>query len=206
MKEIALTFDDGPWGETTLQILDELIQRQIPATFMIWGEHALQYPNILKRAAEAKLFAFGNHTYSHPSLLTIPRKEILSEIKKTDEIVKKITGEIPRFIRPPFGDGNLETLQIINRPMICWSLDTESWQHHEAKLCLEKVRAAKDGDIVLMHDFQAADAKALPAIIDFLQQEDYVFKTIPDLLGNQLSDEPFYYYSRDSRNNVGFKK
>jgi peptidoglycan/xylan/chitin deacetylase (PgdA/CDA1 family) len=219
-KEVALTFDDGPWGETTPRVLDELIKRQIPATFMIWGEHAVQYPEILKRAAEAnsaksssknsteaKLFAFGNHTFSHPSLLEISAEQIVEEIKKTDEIVREITGEVPVFIRPPFGDGNQETLKLVNRAMICWSLDTESWEHHKPELCIEKAKQAKDGDIILMHDFQAADADALPTIIDNLQAKGFVFKTIPELLKNQLSsDEPYFYYSRDLRDKVGFKK
>ncbi|GAB2025166.1 hypothetical protein OfM1_12370 [Lactovum odontotermitis] len=206
-KEIALTFDDGPWEKTTPQVLDELIRRQIPATFMIWGEHALQYPEILKRAADSKLFAFGNHTFSHPSLLELSASQIKNEIDKTDEIVQEITGERPAFVRPPYGDGNQETLKIVNRAMICWSLDTESWNHHKPELCIEKARQAKDGDIILMHDFQEADAGALPAIIDILEAKGFVFKTIPDLLKNQLSsDDAYFYYSRDARDKSGFKK
>ena len=49
-KEIALTFDDGPWGTRTVRVLDELTNRKIPATFMIWGVHMAEYPEILKVA------------------------------------------------------------------------------------------------------------------------------------------------------------
>ncbi len=206
MKEVALTFDDGPWGLTTPKVLDELIKRRIPATFMIWGEHAVQYPDILLRAADSGLFAFGNHTFTHPSLLSKTAAEISDELRKTDDIVKTLTGVAPEFVRPPFGDANEQTLEFVNRPVICWSLDTESWNHHDAALCLEKAKAAKDGDIILMHDFQEADADALPAIIDFLSSEDFVFKTVPDLIGAKLLDEPYIYYSRDERDKVGFAK
>lgn len=85
-KEIALTFDDGPWGTRTVRVLDELTNRKIPATFMIWGEHMAEYPEILKVAAENELFAFGNHTYHHRHLTDLSDKEILSELNKTDEI------------------------------------------------------------------------------------------------------------------------
>ena len=204
-KEIALTFDDGPWGLTTPRVLDELIAQKIPATFMIWGEHAKQYPELVKRAAAAKLFSFGNHTFSHRSLLEIDEKEIRKELEKTDHIIRELTGDFPKFIRPPFGDIDFDTLKIVNRSVICWSLDTESWHHHDANQCLERATKAEDGDILLMHDYQEAEAEALPKVIDYLQKNDFVFKTIPDLLGHQLKEEPYIYYSRDKRDKIGFK-
>lgn len=183
VKEIALTFDDGPWGKTTPLVLDVLIQRKIPATFMIVGEHAVRYPELLKRAAESSLFAFGNHTYSHPHLIDLTADEICLELSKTDEVVRELTGMSLDFMRPPFGDCTVATLAIINRPVICWSLDTMSWDHGDPDKCLEQIFKAKDGDIVLMHDFQEADAVALPKILDYLVKEEFTLKTIPDLLG-----------------------
>ncbi|OYS85886.1 hypothetical protein CBG19_09225, partial [Limosilactobacillus reuteri] len=35
----------------------------IPATFMIWDEHAEKYPELLKEEAKCLLFTLGNHTY-----------------------------------------------------------------------------------------------------------------------------------------------
>ncbi len=204
-KEIALTFDDGPWGETTSRILDELIARKIPATFMIWGEHVLQYPELLEKAAKSGLFAFGNHTFHHLSLLDLTAEEIKEELELTDRLVKKYTGIVPAFVRPPFGDADAEILKIIHRPIICWSLDTRSWEHHDATLVLQEIQSAQDGDIVLMHDFQEADANALPAVLDFLEAENFVFKTVPDLLGEQLDDEAYIYYSQNRRDKVGFE-
>ena len=170
-KEIALTFDDGPWGARTLWVHDELIKRQIPATFMIWGEHMADYPEIMKAAVENDLFTFGNHTYSHPHLTDLSEEEVLSEIKRTDDLFYLLTGMTFDFVRPPFGDCDAHTLSLINRPLICWSLDTMSWDHGDPAKCFEAIHNAKDGDIVLMHDFQEADVFALSSILDYLQEE-----------------------------------
>ena len=43
-KRIALTFDDGPDGKTTIKILDILKQYNIPATFFVLGENVKSYP------------------------------------------------------------------------------------------------------------------------------------------------------------------
>ncbi|RZI48085.1 polysaccharide deacetylase family protein [Lactococcus kimchii] len=203
-KEIALTFDDGPWGATTPRVLDILIKRKIPATFMIWGEHAKKYPEVLKRVATSGLFALGNHTYTHPQLNDLSESEIRQELLETDKIVQELTGLSLDFVRPPFGDCDSELLAMINRPVICWSLDTMSWKHGDAAKCVEQIYLAKDGDILLMHDMQEADAKALPQILDYLEEEKFIFKTIPGLLKKQGLDEPYIYYSRDRRNKSGF--
>lgn len=55
-----------------------------------------------------------------------------------------------------------------------------------------------------MHDFQEADVLALPEILDYLEEENFTFKTIPELLGAQLNDEAYIYYSRDKRAKTGF--
>ncbi|MDM5145470.1 Peptidoglycan-N-acetylglucosamine deacetylase [Lactococcus lactis] len=191
-------------GIRTVRVLDELIKRQIPATFMIWGEHMVDYPEIMKAAVENELFAFGNHTYHHRHLTDLSDKEILSELNKTDDLFYELTGEKLDFVRPPFGDCEYHTLDITRRPLICWSLDTMSWNHGDPAKCFEAIHNAKDGDIVLMHDFQEADVFALSSILDYLEEEKFTFKSIPELLGAQLNDEAYIYYSRDKRVKTGF--
>jgi hypothetical protein len=51
---VALTFDDGPYPETTPALPTAL--GDAPATFFRWGEHAA---------------AIGNHTRTHPRLTEV---------------------------------------------------------------------------------------------------------------------------------------
>ena len=46
---IALTFDDGPSGALTEQLLDGLRQRNARATFFLCGYRMEQYPSALSR-------------------------------------------------------------------------------------------------------------------------------------------------------------
>lgn len=48
-KYVALTFDDGPNTGTTPLLLDILKAAHVHATFFMIGQHAEQYPDIVKR-------------------------------------------------------------------------------------------------------------------------------------------------------------
>jgi peptidoglycan/xylan/chitin deacetylase (PgdA/CDA1 family) len=196
-KEIALTFDDGPWGPTTASAINELIHRQVPATFMLLGEHIELYPQMLRRAAESQLFAFGNHTFHHQSLKGKSQTYIKEELRLTSMSAKRVAGVELDFVRPPFGSLDFSALNNINLPVVLWSLDTMSWEHHSVVKNIERIQLAKDGDIVLMHDFQKSETEALPKMLDILMAKGFTFKTVPDLIGAMKKET--VYYSRDER-------
>src|SRR2546427_7435919 len=101
-KRIALTFDDGPAPPFTEQILDILRARGITATFFVCGRNVERHPDVVRRIA-AEGHTLGNHTYSHPFLCFRSRRSMAGEIDRTQEAVRKITGESPTLFRPPYG-------------------------------------------------------------------------------------------------------
>ena len=48
LKEVVLTFDDGPWPTNTRAVLEALANHCIKATFFPIGKHALWHPEILQ--------------------------------------------------------------------------------------------------------------------------------------------------------------
>lgn len=194
VKKVALTFDDGPWLKTTPHILEVLKKYKVPATFMIWGEHAEKYPDLLKEESACPLFTIGNHTYHHKDLTELSIEEGKQEITKNDQVIKKITGKRPEVIRPPFGSVSQNILDYLDRPAIIWSLDTKSWDHHDKEKVLERIKMVKDGDVVLMHDFQPADSAAIEPLIKYLLKEKFEIVSLKDLVGgNDFSKEKIIY-------------
>lgn len=194
MKKVALTFDDGPWQATTPHVLEVLKKYQVPATFMIWGEHAEKYPELLKEEAQCPLFTLGNHTYHHKDLTELSIEEGKAEIAKNDEVIKRITGQRPEVIRPPFGAVNKDVLSYLDRPAIIWSLDTKSWDHHSKDKVLENIKQIQDGDVVLMHDFQPADSAAIEPLIKYLLQKGFTPVSLKDLVSPaDLADQEIVY-------------
>lgn len=63
-KIAYLTFDDGPSGVITPQILEILKREEIKATFFVLGSRVELYPELVKREYEEGHY-IANHGYSH---------------------------------------------------------------------------------------------------------------------------------------------
>ncbi|MCP0887029.1 polysaccharide deacetylase family protein [Ligilactobacillus sp. WILCCON 0076] len=183
-------------------VLDILEKYAVPATFMIWGEHALKYPSILKREAENSKLEFGNHTLTHTHLPRLPLIDAINNIKENDYVIKKIINKTPRFVRPPFGEFTTENKLNEPRPFIIWSLDTKSWDHHSKSKVLKNIQRAKDGDIILMHDSQQADVAALEDAINILHKNDFNIVSLDNLISRKTLKNADIIYSK---NHIVFK-
>ncbi|MEK7434564.1 MAG: polysaccharide deacetylase family protein [Cyanobacteriota bacterium] len=98
---ICLTFDDGPNGIATKNVLNVLDKYQVPATFFIIGKNAEREPELLKEISK-RGYSIGNHSYDHDNFLFTKSNDLIKEnILKTNKIVKSITGKNPNLFRPP---------------------------------------------------------------------------------------------------------
>ena len=99
---IALTFDDGPTEPYTSQILDVLRAFDARATFFVLGVRAAAAPAALTRAV-ADGHEVGNHTWDHAALPLATPRVIRATIRRTSDLVERVTGVRPRVFRAPFG-------------------------------------------------------------------------------------------------------
>lgn len=99
----ALTFDDGPDPEFTPQILDILAERKLTATFNMMGWNADQHPD-LARAVVAAGHELANHTWTHLDLAYEAPDSTYDEMRKGKDVITAVTGQVPRFFRPPRGE------------------------------------------------------------------------------------------------------
>ena len=178
---IALTFDDGPLDETTNDILDTLEKYDVKSTFFVIGQNAEKHPEIVKREFSSG-HEIANHTYSHPVLTHLGEKKIRSQIEKTNDIVKEITGVSPKLVRAPTGSVNKLVKKTVNSPLIYWTVDTRDWQTKSAKKTIKNVLdQARDGAIILMHDVQPSTVEAIKTIIPELQERGFSMVTVSEM-------------------------
>ena len=192
VKSIAISFDDGPGATTTPQLLQILKEKNVHATFFVLGENTAQHPEIVKQTAEAG-HEIGNHTYDHQDLAVLSAQSITEEVAKTDTEIKKATGKTPTFVRPPYGSITSVGASVIQRPIIEWSVDSEDWKTRNPDLILQKIQATVyDGAIILFHDIYPETIRAVPQVIDYLQEQGYRITTVGDLLGHPTTVENYY--------------
>ncbi len=186
--KIALTFDDGPHGKYTAQILDILKEYGICATFFVIGENAKKHPELIEREINEG-HEIGNHTYSHIKLPLAGKSRAEYEIEQTQRIIWEISEYRAKLIRPPEGRCSKEVNAIAEEDgysVILWSLDTEDWKHRSAQdiasYVLDNTNA---GDIILCHDFIGGESptpQALRIIIPALLEQGFNFVTVSELI------------------------
>ena len=179
-KAIALTFDDGP-SKYTREILASLAEVDGRATFFVVGERLDNYSETLQMEYDAGC-QIGMHTYDHANLTKLSSSKILKEINSTNDLIYKYVGEYSTIVRPPYGSVNSKVKEIVEQPLINWSLDTRDWESRDANSVYNEImNNVEDGDIVLMHDLYSSTAEAVSMVLPKLVEEGYQLCTVEEL-------------------------
>jgi peptidoglycan/xylan/chitin deacetylase (PgdA/CDA1 family) len=186
-KEIALTFDDGPWV-TTPAVLAILREKQVHAMFCMVG-YTLN-PAGVERAKQvvAEGHSICNHTVHHDEhLAKKPQAVIDAEIIGGNELLTSRAGlERPLFYRPPggsLGPNIIATAKSQGQTVLMWTIDPSDFKKPpSAEIVTRVVSKLRPGAIILLHDGggdRAQTVAAIGPIIDQARAQGYVFVT-PD--------------------------
>lgn len=201
---IALTFDDGP-GEYTEELINCLVENNAKATFFMLGQNVEAYPEIAKELSDAGM-ELGNHSYSHPDLVTIGAEAAAQQVSNTDAALKAATGFEATVMRPPGGSFNDSVKAAINHPLIIWSIDTRDWATKSEDQTYQVVMDnAQDGSVVLMHDIHEWSVKAAIRMIPDLIAKGFKLVTVSELAeakGKTLQSGNAYYYFGEGEQQV----
>lgn len=181
-KEIALTFDDGPHPVYTVKLLDGLKERGVRVSFFLIGQNIDGNEDIIRRMKEEG-HLIGNHSQSHMQLSKENIEAACQQINATNQKIFDITGEMPSYIRPPYGSWSEELECIVPMTVVLWDVDTLDWKSQNKNQIVRHVlKHADDGSVILMHDVYETSVEAALEIIDTLTMEGYNFVTVDELL------------------------
>jgi len=182
---VALTIDDGPDGDSTLQILDLLDQSHAKATFFLISEYIPGNEELVKRMVSGG-HEVGNHMTSDESSIRLPSDEFEHKLAEAGEALSQFS-EIHWF-RPGSGWYNEDMLEVIHaHDYRCvlgsvYPYDPQiglAW--FSAKYILWKV---SPGDVIVLHDHQARGQRTvevLKVILPELEARGYKLVTLSEL-------------------------
>jgi len=188
-KVIALSFDDGPTTENTLQILQILKDVNAEAAFFCIGSRIAQNKAILKQAYDEG-HLIGNHTFSHHFWFDMfSAKKMLADMQMMDEATNSVIGKMPKLFRPPYGVTNPNLKKAIikgNYIPVGWSMRSMDTVIKDEKKLLNKVISKiKPGAVFLFHDTSDATVAVLPAIIKHIKASGYEILRLDKMLNLQ---------------------
>lgn len=161
IREVALTFDDGPNDPYTLRLLDLLARYQVRATFFLVGNFVRSRPQIARALSEAGHLV-GNHTMTHPSLLWERQARVREELASCNVAIEDATGQSVKWFRPPFGARRpdvLRTAAELGLKPVLWNVTAHDWDAKEPQALAARVQRSvarnqrrRRGSNILLHD------------------------------------------------------
>ena len=166
IKEVVLTFDDGP-RENGMQELDAVLSScDVKATFFLVGKFAERYSSITLMLSHQG-YELANHTYTHPRLYQDNTAHIVRQAERCDEVLERLGIRKTRFLRPPGGHFNMKIFNAMRRMNLrlgLWSLNTADYTGRPAEEIYNVIAGSvRNGDIILMHSGTPNTVEALPA-------------------------------------------
>jgi peptidoglycan-N-acetylglucosamine deacetylase len=189
-KVVALTFDDGPTQSALDELLPELRERGIKATFFITGSELERRPDLGRRLVE-KGHELGNHSYSHRRMAFKTTGFISQELRKTDELIRDAGYAGVIHFRPPYGTKLLVLPYVLEkeqRKTIMWDIEPDSYKDvatSSSGIVNHVIPRVKPGSIIILHVMypsRITSREAVPSIIDELHARGFRFVTVSELL------------------------
>jgi peptidoglycan/xylan/chitin deacetylase (PgdA/CDA1 family) len=180
LREVVLTFDDGPQVNFTHAVLDALAAQCTKATFFSIGKMAAGLPEIIRDVAQAG-HTIGTHTWSHADLSRAKTEDDWkAEIEKGISAVKRaVGGPIAPFFRYPVLKDTKESLDYLgsrNIGVFSADLDTFDFKFRNPDQFIKQAMGRlerKGKGIVLLHDVQPVTAKAVPRLLAELKAKGF---------------------------------
>ncbi|MEN3318726.1 MAG: hypothetical protein V7643_2127 [Mycobacterium sp.] len=106
---LALTLDDGVSTDVVRLYTQFAKDTGIRLTYFVNGRYASWTDNrdLLRPLVEAGQVQLGNHTWSHPDLATLPKDQVVEQLRRNHQFLMRNYGVDARpYYRPPYGSHN----------------------------------------------------------------------------------------------------
>ena len=187
-----LTFDDGP-STSTDRLLDVLADEGVPAIFFLLGYSINSFPDsevLMERMLDQGHY-IGLHTMTHEyHTLYVgdgAPDRFIAEKFELQGLIYDLVAHHTNLCRAAYGKmtgfrpRHFIAVDEAGIKCIDWNIDPEDWRNDAQGIYEEVVRQVEDlyfpsELVIVFHEFEQT-IEAMPAIIAFLREHGYVFKT-----------------------------
>lgn len=182
-KEVWLTLDDGPDGERTLRLSEELKSRGVCATFFVIGGRTRGQAQILSALVSAG-HTLGNHTATHPQMCfwRLGPARIAADMDGGAQAIRD-AGVTWCWFRAPVGHkppALHPALAGRGWRLIAWTVGgCDGWSKDAGAIVRRVMARVRPGSIVMLHESRKFSVETVLAVVDALLGAGYQF-VIPD--------------------------
>jgi peptidoglycan/xylan/chitin deacetylase (PgdA/CDA1 family) len=200
---VALTFDDGPNGRCTAEVLDALAAVGAPATFFVLGANVDAGGNdeVMARMVREG-HTIGLHGYHHEGrLLVVPhvlRAQLRDATRALDAALARAGVPEPpaiRFFRPPFGfltAGTADAAKSAGFVIVLWTVSVGDWREDATAdaIVARILERVGPGDVIVLHDGFRTHQRSRVTCTDRRVVPEVVRLLVPRLVERGLRTAP----------------
>lgn len=180
-NRVILTFDGGDGAQSVQAVLAALDKHNIKSTFFLTGTWAERNPQLVKNISSAGHEIF-NHTYTHPHLTQLSDEAIVTEFRRTNDLIKQLTGKTTKpYFRAPYGERDSRVLKVVASEgyrSVYWTIDALDWKEDQgitdAEVKTKILNNLKPGTIYLIHLGDNITGRILDSVITEIKSRGYV--------------------------------
>jgi peptidoglycan/xylan/chitin deacetylase (PgdA/CDA1 family) len=189
-RVVYLTFDDGPDGSYTREVLADLQAEGAHATFFEVGENmAANCPLMRQLLADGN--QLGTHSWDHPKFPALDAAQTAAEISRARLEQLSCTGHDSLLFRYPYDEPTAYGSAYLGSQLmlaVASGIDPSdwNWQHvSDAEVISRVIAQVRPGAVVQLHDGDAAAGRDhghpgyLPGLLRELKAHGYAMVTLP---------------------------
>jgi peptidoglycan/xylan/chitin deacetylase (PgdA/CDA1 family) len=169
-------------------IFDLIRQEKVPVTIFVSGRWVEMHPDAMDELAREPLVEFGDHSYDHPHMSTLPDDRIGEQIDQTERALARYGKKSVAF-RPPFGEWSPRVVHVVQGrqlPTVTWDVVSgdPSARATTEGIIRAVIGKARPGSIIIFHINGRGwkTAEALPPILHELRARGFRFVPLSELL------------------------
>ena len=176
----ALTFDDGPNGGYSINVISLLRKYGAQGTFFMVGSNMYNGKYVVARQHDA-LHDPESHNWVHVYEDLTPAN-VLGWKSRFDTLMTSIIGKGASYMRGPGGYWRNYAAAGVGLPLVDWSVtSTDAGSDNIGRICGIVRSQLKDGSVVLMHDLNRHCCEYLEQILQFMEANGYYCVTVAEM-------------------------
>ncbi|MBK7864836.1 MAG: polysaccharide deacetylase family protein [Archangiaceae bacterium] len=194
-KRVALSFDDGPHPQFTVQVAEALAKANAKATFFCVGQFVEAHPEVAKQLL-AEGHELANHTFTHGmGAHLFVQAKLQADLERCQRTLATLVTEPPRLYRPAVGIRN----PVVHRAAKALGLTVVTWADaardgafpFTERRAVELGQRARPGDILALHDGalhggqvfrRESTVRHLPKLLAVLRDRGFEMSTVTQVL------------------------
>jgi peptidoglycan/xylan/chitin deacetylase (PgdA/CDA1 family) len=195
---IAITFDACATSTKGFgfdrSVWETLKRENVPATIFVSGRWVESHTDVMTELAAEPLIEFGDHSYDHPHMASIPLRQAALEVDDTEAALARF-GKKGVAFRPPYGEWNVDVLEMLHRkrlPAVLWDVVSgdPSLSTTKAGIIRTVLAKTRPGSIIIFHINGRGwkTAEALPLVVSGLRARGFRFVHLSEMLATRPGD------------------